>query len=400
MIEKKVAILILIIVFVLSTYASYSYFSGGVVDKIITPLSNYKPPKSNGNGSVSNEILNEPKTEECPINGEMLTETQKEKWMTRRPLGIMIENHKEARPQSGLTSADVIYEAISEGGITRFLTIFYCKDALYVGPVRSARVYFMTMLREYGKYPLYAHVGGANCDSETGSGCANGAKADALGLVKKLGWGLYNDMNQFAVPFPYYWRDYERLPGVATEHTVYSSTSKLWQYAKDKRKLSNVGEDSIAWDKNFKKWEFKDDAKSSDRGITAKISFGFWDTFAFDFAVTWNYDKVTNTYKRENGGSPHLDKNNGKQISSKNVIIVFAKESPAYDGYEGGHMLYGLTGSGDGLLFQDGNVIKMTWNKKDEDTRMKFFDSDDKEISIVRGQVFVEILPIGNKVTY
>jgi hypothetical protein len=346
------------------------------------------------------EESSEPKTEACPINGQMMTVAQKNKWVTRRPLGIMIENHVEARPQSGISSADVVYEAVAEGGITRFLSIFYCQDAPFVGPVRSARVHFMKMLREYGEYPLYGHVGGANCDAETGSGCANGAKADALGIIRKLGWDAYNDMNQFAVPFPYYWRDYERLPNVATEHTVYSSTAKLWDYAKTKRLLTNVDEEGVSWDKTFESWKFADDAAVADRGTTNKIQLGFWNSFASDFSVVWDYNSKKNTYVRVNGGKPHLDKNTGKQLEAKNIIVVFAKESPANDGYDGGHILYALEGEGDALVFQNGKAIKATWKKADPESRMKWYDEKDKEISIVRGKVFVEILPIGNKVTY
>lgn len=349
---------------------------------------------------VDEEDSGEPKTEECPINGRMMTKAQKDSWEKRRPMGIMIENHVESRPQSGLSAADVVYEAVAEGGITRFMAVYYCQDAPTVGPVRSARVYFMTLLREYGAYPLYAHVGGANCDPESGSGCANGAKADALGLIRRLKWDLYNDLNQFGVPFPYFWRDYERLPGVATEHTVYSSTAKLWDYAKSKRELTNVDEEGVAWDEEFTSWKFADEAKSAERGNVSKISLSFWNSFANDFSVVWNYDKTKNSYYRMNAGKSHLDKNTNKQLDVKNVIIVFADESPANDGYEGGHILYDLEGEGDALVFQNGKAIKATWEKEDPDSRMKWYDEDGKEISIVRGKVFVEIQPTENKVTY
>lgn len=392
MINKKIAVVVCFVLFFASSYASYSYFSNQT-DKTQSTASTAPTPV------VDPEAL-EPKTEECPLNGKMQTKKQKEKWVTRRPLGVAIENSKDSRPQSGLTSADVIYEAVAEGGVTRFLSVYYCQDAPFVGPVRSARVHFMKVLREYGDYPLYAHVGGANCDAETGSGCANGAKADALGLIRRLGWDGYNDLNQFGVPFPYYWRDYERLPKVATEHTVYSSTSKLWDYAKIKRSLTNVDEEGVSWDKTFTSWKFQDDAKDSEKGTNSKIELGFWNSFASEMSVVWTYDKKTNSYKRVNGGAPHTDKNNSKQIASKNVIVVFAKESPANDGYDGGHILYQLSGTGDALIFQNGKAIKGTWDKEDEETRMKFFDEKDKEISIVRGQVFIEILPVGNKVTY
>ena len=135
----------------------------------------------------------------------------------------MIENHQEARPQSGLSSADVIYEVVAEGGITRFLAIYYCQDGAQIGPIRSARTYFIDYLSEYGNYPLYAHVGGAN----------QAGPADALSQLDDYGWTAYNDLNQFSIGFPVFWRDYDRLGhSVATEHTIYSTIEKLLDYAK------------------------------------------------------------------------------------------------------------------------------------------------------------------------
>ncbi|GAB4218890.1 MAG: DUF3048 domain-containing protein [Candidatus Microgenomates bacterium] len=388
MIEKKTAWIAIVLVFLFSLIGSYSVFSIKTNGSIISPISSYKPP-SNINGS--NDVAdNEPKTQECPINGAYYSKSQKAKWETRRPLGAMIENHTEARPQSGLSSADVVFEAVAEGGITRFLAVFYCQDAPYIGPVRSTRIYFIRLLQGFGNYPLYAHVGGANTPGP----------ADALGEIRDLGWSGYNDLNQFSIPFPYYWRDFERLPDRANEHTVYSSTTKLWQYAKDKRKLTNVDEDGISWDKNYEKWIFKDDENIDKRGDVAKIDFGFWDNLASDFSVIWNYDKKNNQYLRVNGGQPHLDKNTGKQLTAKNVIIVFTKESPANDGYEGGHILYKIVGSGDSLIFQDGKIIKGTWEKQKEENQIKFYDEKNNEVSLVRGAIWIEILPIGNKVNY
>lgn len=389
MINKKFAFLVLFLVFLFSTYTSYSYFKGES-QEIISPISFYQKPSSDNNENNSSEQLNEPRTEECPLNGEYLTKSQREKWEKRRPLGVMIENHKEARPQSGLQSADIIFEAVAEGGITRFLAIYYCKDAKYIGPVRSARIYFIKLLEGFGDYPLYAHVGGANTPGP----------ADALGYINKLGWASYNDLNQFSVPFPYFWRDYERLPNRATEHTVYSSTSKLWQYAKEKRELTNVDKKGKKWNEDFVSWRFQDDEDVSKRGEVEKIDFGFWNTFANDYSVVWNYLKSRNTYLRINGGEPHIDKNTGKQLETKNVVILFAKESPANDGYPGGHILYQLTGKGEALIFQNGKIISANWSRKTEEELVRFYDKENKEISFVRGQIFIEILPLGNKVNY
>jgi len=394
MINKKIALVGVFLVFLLSATISYSYFKNQQEgDFFLSPIK-YIPPNFNGGNNHSSQsseaIDNEPKTEECPLNGVLYSKSQKEKWESRRPLGIMIENHTEARPQSGLSFADIVYEAVAEGGITRFLAIYYCRDASLVGPVRSARIYFIKLLQEYGNYPLYAHVGGANTPGP----------ADALGEIVKLGWVSYNDLNQFSVPFPYFWRDYERLPNRATEHTVYTSTIKLWQYAKDKRKLTHIDKEGVLWSKGFTPWFFKNDEEMAKRGAVDKISFGFWDSFASDFQVDWIYNKEKNSYQRNNGGKIHLDKNTGQAITAKNVIVIFAKESPANDGYPGGHILYKLTGSGDGFLFQDGKVIKITWQKDSEESRMRFYDQNGKEVNLVRGQIWIEILPIGNKINY
>lgn len=389
MIPKKTVLIAGFIVLLLSSLLSYAYFSfasGGKGGGL--SFTNYALPDQTNGGT---ESPSEPKTEECPLNGEMLGQSLKAKWEGRRPMGIMVENSLDARPQSGLSSADIIYEAVAEGGITRFLAIYYCHDASFIGPVRSARIYFIKLLQGYGNYPLYAHVGGANTDGP----------ADALGEIEELGWANYNDLNQFSVPFPNFWRDYERLPNRATEHTVYTSSAKLWEYAKTKRKLSNVDEDGVPWNKDFQPWKFKSDAAQDARGATSRISFNFWDTTAANYGVVWKYDRASNSYVRENGGKAHLDKNTGKPLTTKNVVVLLADESVANDGYEGGqHLLYDIVGTGEGVLFQDGKAVKIAWDKAEEESGFVFTDSGGKEVSFNRGQIFVEILPTGNTVTY
>lgn len=397
--NKKLVYVIAVLLFILSGYFSYSYFgssqggNSGFMANLGKPA--YAPPTdANGNPVID---ATAPKTEECPTNGEMLTEAHKALWEKRRPLVVMIENSVDARPQSGLTSADVIYEAVAEGGITRFATVFYCKDSDgYVGPVRSARVYFIDFASEYGANPLYVHVGGANCNKTTGSGCAGGAPADALGKISKLGWNAYNDMN--FIPFPVMWRDYDRLPNRATEHTVYSTTKKLWDYAASTRGLTNVDKKGVAWDETFDPWKFKDD-KPAGTPIN-KISLGFWDGKT-DFNVVWTYDATSNSFTRVNGGSPHVDKNNDKQIQSKNVIVAYMDESVARDGYDiGQHMLYKTTGEGDAIVFQDGAAIKGKWRKRDGKAHIMFYDTKGGLIALNRGQTFIEIVPKGNTVDY
>lgn len=379
-IKKNTLLFILsaLTLYFLSAGASYLIFSQTIAKNIMSaPV---PVPVVGNNGQVAfDQSL--PRTQECPINGVKYSKQQEAWWQKYRPLGVMIENHEESRPQSGLSGADIIYEAVAEGGITRFLSIFYCQDAGQLGPVRSARTYYIDFLSEYGDFPLYAHVGGAN----------QPGPADALSQLDSYGWTGYNDLNQFSIGFPTFWRDYDRLGRtVATEHTMYSSVSKLLTYAANTRKLTDVNEEEEVWDEKFVQYKFSDDAKVSQRGSSQSIHLAFWDNP--QYAVDWAYDPKTNEYKRSNGGKPHTDLNNKKQLSAKNVVILLMKESNANDGYENNaHLLYQTKGSGKAIVLMNGKRTDATWKKANRTARTIITDSSGKEIEFNRGLIWFEI---------
>lgn len=328
--------------------------------------------------------------EACPINGALYTKAEKNIWSGRRPLLVMIENHLESRPQSGLSDADVVYEAVAEGGITRFMAVYYCQAAAFesiLGPVRSARTYFLDWASEYN-FPLYVHVGGANTPGP----------ANALGQIGDYGWAASNDLNQFSIGYPTFWRDYERLGRtVATEHTMYTTTEKLWAVGK-KRGYTNVDPENNEWADDFIPWQFVK-SEPGEKGDIGLISYKFWDYQ--EYAVRWQYDPAANVYRRSNGGSDHLDLNTKEALTAKNVVVQFAKESRANDGYEGNaHLLYGTTGKGEALIFKDGVVIEGSWSKAKRTSRTVFLDAKGKEISFNPGRIWISILPVGNKVDY
>lgn len=385
---KRKHIITSILAYIISAGLSYLLFTT-VLSKgfgnIATPV---PEPKKTSAGVLFDDSL--PKTEPCPLNGALYSKQQKKWWEGHRPMGVMIENHEEARPQSGISSADIVYEAIAEGGITRTLNMFYCNDAKMIGPVRSARTYFVDFVSEYGGNPLYAHVGGANTDGP----------ADALGQIESYGWNNYNDLNQFSIGFPVFVRDYDRLGRtVATEHTMYSSTTKLWDYAAKTRKITTEDEDGKAWDANFIPYTFKEDEAVAARPAAQTISYNFWEGYAA-YGVTWTYNKTTNTYMRANGGKPHLDLNTNKQLAAKNVVILFMKESRANDGYEGNlHMLYGTKGTGKAMVFIDGKQVDATWSKKNRTAHLYIKDNRGKDIQFNRGQIWFSVVAPDTEVT-
>lgn len=379
--KKKYFIIIsLVFLYFVSAAVSYAAFSLFKSGETITTVE----PPTQPMGESFQIDPSAPKTEICPLNGTMRSKGEKEWWEKHRPLGVMIENHEEAKPQSGLSKADIIYEAVAEGGITRFLAVYYCQDTEKLGPVRSARTYYLDFISEYGDKPLYAHVGGANTDGP----------ADALSQIDDYGWTGLNDLNQFSIGFPTFWRDYERLPGVATEHTMYSTTEKLWKVAA-KRGLTNVDGKDVPWDQKFTPWVFKEDSPLADRPDSSSVEFSFWQSYG-DYSVKWVYDKETNLYKRYNGGTSHLDKNTNEQLKAKTIVLVFMTEDNADDGYEDNvHLLYDTKGSGKATIILDGTKIEGTWQKKDRLSRMKFIDAQGNEIELNKGQIWIEVLPVG-----
>ncbi|HAU98648.1 MAG: hypothetical protein UX04_C0002G0238 [Microgenomates group bacterium GW2011_GWF2_45_18] len=369
--------------FFLSQQASGFLGSGGVIQQAVpTP-------------DPSNRIViapDAPKTEECPLNGKYYTVAERESWDTRRPLAVMIENHLDARPQSGLIKADVVYEAVVEGGITRFMPMYYCevqaKDTL-VAPVRSARQAFIDWASEYNM-PLYVHVGGSNGEDTD-------PRVRGLEHLADYGWTLRNDLNQFSIGAPTFIRNYDRIAGkdIATEHTMESSTERLWALGV-KRGYTNTSPDTKVkgkivegkdWREAFTPWKFADD--KAEKGSVNSISYEFWSGYP-DQAVRWEYDPSTNEYKRFMGGQAHLDLETGKQISAKNVIVQVAKEEFSVDIHH--HNFIKTSSSGKAYLFANGEAQEINWSKKNRESRTVFTDAKGKDVAFARGMVWISVV--------
>jgi len=379
--SKKNTIILVVITYLASVSISFFIFSGNLLGSNSATVVPSTAKVDNDYEALTFD-QEAKKTEECPLNGIYYSKDQKSWWEKHRPLGVMIENHLDSRPQSGINAADITYEVVAEGGITRTLDIYYCQDAGIVGPVRSARTYFLDFVSEYGEFPLYAHVGGANTPGP----------ADALGQINEYGWGQYNDLSQFSIGFPTFRRDESRLGReVATEHTMYSSTSKLWEIGKQRR-LTNTDKEGKNWDEDFVKYSFKDEEVESKRPGSQTVHIEFWEDPSY--FVDWIYSSNTNNYLRKNGGVTHNDRNTKMQISTKNIVIMYMTERHANDGYEGNaHLLYGTKGNGRALIFMDGKQIKGTWRKTGRTGRTLIFDSEGSSVKFNKGTIWFEILP-------
>ncbi|MCA9333089.1 DUF3048 domain-containing protein [Candidatus Saccharibacteria bacterium] len=271
---------------------------------------------------------------------------------------IMIENSPDARPQAGLNDAGVVYEAVAEGGITRFLTLFQEAQPDYIGPIRSVRPYYLDWLVPFDA-PV-AHVGGS---------------PEALAQIRNEG---IKDLD-----YGFNSNYYHRISSRYAPHNVYTSRAEMLQLQNTK-----------SWNtSNFTGWERKDEEKSptiSAKSIDFNIS-------GFLYNPHFDYDPNTNAYLRSQAGKPHVDEKSGKQISPKVVIAIIIPKSIHPDGV---HTVYGTSGSGKAFIFQDGIVTVGTWEKKDRKSEMVFKSTDGGSLKLNRGNTWISAVELEGSVTY
>ncbi|MBU0579265.1 DUF3048 domain-containing protein [Patescibacteria group bacterium] len=397
---KKSSLLLVLSLYIISSLVSFGLFSYfGAKAGNATVVVGDVPQEDNG--TLLSQLLdidpNEKKDQACPLTGKYYTNTERKAWEKKRPLAVMIENHPESRPQSGLSDADIVFEAIAEGGVTRFMGMFYCEVQRFdttLAPIRSARSYFVDWASGFNQ-PLYVHVGGANLPGP----------ADALGQLSDYGWVGENDLNQFSIGYPTFVRDYNRLEGleIATEHTMVTSTEKLWDVG-EKREWTNLsperkvrskvvgGED---WQEDFKTWKYQD--SQPEAGAVTKISYDFWSDYS-DYSLEWEYEAQSNSYKRNMAGESHIDLNNNEQIKASNVIVLLTTQKGPID--EKKHILYGTTGTGDVLIFKNGEVVEATWKKKTRTDELQFIDNRGNQVPLARGLTWISVVSNATKVDY
>jgi len=320
---------------------------------------------------VSDSDLIDDEYSVSPLTGEKFPKARAEDWYNTRPLGVMVNNYIDARPQSGLIYADIVYEVVAEGGITRFMPFFLTNTPKKIGPVRSTREYYLTIVKELGD-AMIMHEGYSPQAKEA---------IDSWPVRSLFRGGAAATAN---------WR--ENSSGVAFEHTLYTDGAVL-------REVGN----SLGWEGNRETtmWQFKDDRNAYvDMPEASDITIDFW--YKGDYTAIFKYLPDENKYLRfmgyEDGDVPipHLDGDTKEQIEVTNLVVQFVAESPIV-GDDKNRLAYQLVGSGLGLVFVDGKVIEVTWTKESRDERTMFYDLDGNEIKFNRGKFWVSVVPDRNR---
>lgn len=289
------------------------------------------------------------------------------KWVSKktaekRPIAIMLNNIKTASPQSGIGEASVLYEALAEGGITRFLGIFETVSGDRIGSVRSARHYFVSVADEYDA--IFVHYG-----------------QTSYALDKIAALQVDNLSGLEAVGSTVYYRD----NGIKAPHNAFTSAKGIQAGIKQKEYRKKVREDLEKPFSFYKK-------NTSLKGETAKkitLPFSGYTTPYF------TYDEKTKKYLRFQYGTAHIDQVTKKQLAYKNLIIQYV---PYSNRDKNGYQTIGFeNNSGSGLYLTNGRVAEITWEKNEAGKTMHYYGPDGKLLKMNPGNTYVALFPENRK---
>ena len=276
-----------------------------------------------------------------------------------RVTAVMIDNYPhEARPQSGLRDADIVYEVEAEGGITRYMALFLEKAPPKIGPVRSARLYFVDLARPYD--PYFAHAG---------------ENDDVWEPLKELRAGGFADMEEILIAEEAFWRDDTReMP-----HNLYTSIARV-----------RASGPQHGWpDTAFKGHGFRFSPSpkvTSAPGITI-------DTW-MDYSVRYVFSN--GAYIRSIKGVTQHDLDNPAPYRIADVVVTWI---PATVIDSLGDLKMQVYGDFPALVIRDGHVQEATWSGQGPTSLPRLLDGSADDIPLAPGQIYIEVLPQGSRVT-
>ena len=280
-----------------------------------------------------------------------------------RPIAVMIDNHSDAWPQAGLQKAYMVYEIIVEGGETRLMALFKGADVEKIGPVRSARHYFIDYAMENDA--IYTHFG---------------QSPQAESDIKKYS---INDINGVAEDGTTFWRVKEK----AAPHNAVTSTEKLLKSAKNKKYRTTSSDKSVL---NYVSDEVN--LEDGQGAISVTIPHSTLQT------VKYVYDEENKVYKRYARNKEQKDWTSGETVTTKNIIITYCDNYTLTDSENKGRQGLKNIGTFDGYYITNGKAIKIKCIKNARDEKTIYQDLEGNKIEINDGNTFVNICPIAAKV--
>lgn len=306
----------------------------------------------------------DPTADLCPLTG---VKDAAKPWLNRRPLAIKIDNSPRARPQSGLTGADIIFEHLAEGGVTRFDAVFWCGDADPIGPIRSARIIDLDLVQML--QAILVHVGASD--------------ENLLALRQAFGNRLM-DEGEFKAPF-------HRTTDRQAPYNTYTSSQGVWAVAPE-RGISQTGI-------QLQGLVFRDPAPDGGKpagSIVLPYDKRFSDSI-------WDYVPERKQYKKFLLGEPLMDANVNQQVHDANVVVLFAPHTVTdiiEDAVGSRSIRIELKGRGRAVVFRDGQAYEGQWVRDDPNAMIRLVDSSNKAIALKPGHSWFEIAPTDLKLEW
>ena len=306
-------------------------------------------------------------TEPAPIDTNPLTGEALEEITDNRPLAIMINNTSKAVPQCGISKADLMYEIIAEGSVTRFMAFFYdLSDVDVLGPVRSVRPYFVRMAQNYGAF--LSSAGGSD---------------EAIDLIKSMG---YDYLNGIAGAGNAFYRDQWRRENRGFEHSLMTTGEKLMKAA-EKAGIKTTMED--------RDYGFHFTAEPMTAGEDAsELTIWFYKNGK---KTTMRYDAETGLYAMSQHGAASVDGNDDSPITFRNVVVLEAN-TKVKD--KKGHLEVQTTGTGTGYYARDGKLVEIKWSRESNSADFVYTDAQGNPISFGVGKTYIAIVPDGSPFSF
>jgi hypothetical protein len=301
--------------------------------------------------------------ERNPLTGELVADPTV---LQRRPIAVKISNYpgNYVRPQAGLSQADLVYEHVTEGDITRFTAVIYDETPPDMGPIRSGRLIDLEIPLMYDA--AFAYSG------------------SSIGVAFRLGESSFND-RILRSGAPGYYRTGEDIP---YEHTFYGDPA-TWHSVLEERGLNAPPQ--------FNSYMAFSEVAPAGGEPASHVHIAYRDVVSVD----WDYDEATRRYLRWTDGERHVDKNNDRQLSAANVLIIFAPHQTDYTICERqvGDVCYYFSeeiqiwGQGQAIILRDGQQFPATWTRSQPEEMLTFVDGDGNPVPLQIGNSWFQIVP-------
>ena len=285
----------------------------------------------------------------------------------RLPIAVLIDDNRVARPQSGFNGASLVYQAPADGGETRYMFVYQESDSPDIGPVRSGRVYFVHWASEV--HAAIAHYGGDNFTRAY----LDEHDPALFTSVDALGRGA---------------RAFHRIQSRKAPHNGYTSSEAL-------RAMAIAHGAPASMPAALERRAFVDESPAAERGTTQTVSIPYRTG-----TIEYRYNAGANLYQRIVDGRRQIDPADGQRVHTRNVVVLF-QPFKIDTRIEPGHSrpVVGAIGTGRAFVFREGRLTEATWSKADEAATTRLLGPDGREIPLVRGRTFFQIVPETTAVT-